>query len=82
MKKYWFGLIIFIVLGLLFIYKDSSYIKEKVYVIYKKDKQFYKNKYGDIFYYQKKEQILELVSFKNKKVEQKKYQKIKSLNII
>ncbi len=54
MKKYWFVLIVFTLLGLLFIYKDSLYKSEKVYVIYKKDNNFYKNKYRDIYYYKKK----------------------------
>jgi hypothetical protein len=82
MKKYWFGLIILIVIGLLFIYKESLYISDKVYIIYKEDKNFYKNKYEDFFYYKKDKIILKFASFENKRVLQKEYEEIKNLNII
>ena len=53
MKKHWLVLTILNALGVVFIIKDSLYIPEKIYVIYKKDKRFYKNKFEDVFYYKK-----------------------------
>ena len=82
MKKYWLSLIILTVLGLLFIFKDSLYRIEKIYVIYEKDTNFYKNKLGNIFYYKKENELLELMSFENTKKIQKKYDELKKLNII
>ena len=83
MKKKWLGFIVFIIIFiLLFIFKESLYLKEKVYVVYKEDKQFYKKKYEDIYYYRKNGQVLKLASFENKSVIQEKYQKIKNINII
>ena len=82
MKKYWLSLIILTVLGLLFIFKDSLYRIEKIYVIYEKDTNFYKNKLGNIFYYKKENELLELMSFENTKKIQKKYDELKNLNII
>lgn len=82
MKKYWFGLIILTIAGLLFIYKESLYISDKVYVIYKKDKNFYKNKNKDIFYYKKGELTLDFASIEHKRVLHKEYEEIKNLNII
>ena len=82
MKKYWFGLIILTIITLLFIYKEYIYLSEKVYVIYKKDDNFYKNKYEDLFYYKKEGEVLQLASFENKKKIHESFQKIKSLNII
>ena len=82
MKKYWLGLIILTILGLLFIFKDSLYRIEKIYVIYEKDTNFYKNKLGNIFYYKKENELLELMSFENTKKIQKKYDELKKLNII
>ena len=82
MKKYWLSLIILTVLGLLFIFKDSLYMIEKIYVIYEKDTNFYKNKLGNIFYYKKENELLELMSFENTKKIQKKYDELKKLNII
>ena len=82
MKKYWLGLIILTILGLLFIFKDSLYRIEKIYVIYEKDTNFYKNKLGYNFYYKKENELLELMSFENTKKIQKKYDELKNLNII
>jgi len=82
MKKYWLVLIILTVLGVVFIIKDSLYIPEKIYVIYKKDKRFYKNKFEDVFYYKKEDEVLELVSFENTKKVQIKQDKLNKLNII
>ena len=82
MKKYWLGLIILTILGLLFIFKDSLYRIEKIYVIYEKDTNFYKNKLGYNFYYKKENELLELMSFENTKKIQKKYDELKKLNII
>tara|TARA_R110001606_G_scaffold398851_1_gene579256 strand:+ start:3571 stop:3981 length:411 start_codon:yes stop_codon:yes gene_type:complete len=82
MRKYWFGLIIILIGLLLFLYKDSLYISEKVYIVYEKNENFYKNKYVDIFYYKKQGRILKLASFENRKKAEIKYEEIKSLNII
>ena len=82
MKKYWLGLIILTFLGVVFIIKDSLYRIEKIYVIYEKDTNFYKNKLGNIFYYKKENELLELMSFENTKKIQKKYDELKKLNII
>lgn len=82
MKKHWLFLIILTVLGVMFIIKDSLYRTEKIYVIYKKDKRFYKNKFEDIFYYKKEDEVLELVSFENTKKVQIKHDKLNKLNII
>lgn len=83
MKKKWLGLFLFILLVLLFIYKDSLYIIEKVYVVYKKGDNFYKNAGDDnVFYYKKLGKVYELTSVQDKRISQKKYQYMKSLNII
>lgn len=82
MKKHWLVLTILIVLGVVFIIKDSLYIPEKIYVIYKKDKRFYKNKFEDVFYYKKEDEVLELVSFENTKKVQIRQDKLNKLNII
>ena len=82
MKKYWLGLIILTFLGVVFIIKDSLYRIEKIYVIYEKDTNFYKNKLGYNFYYKKENELLELMSFENTKKIQKKYDELKKLNII
>lgn len=82
MKKHWLVLTILIVLGMVLIIKGSLYIPEKIYVIYKKDKRFYKNKFEDTFYYKKEDEVLELVSFENTKKVQIKQDKLNNLNII
>lgn len=82
MKKHWLVLIILTVLGVVFIIKDSLYIPEKIYVIYKKDKRFYKNKFEDVFYYKKEDEVLELACFENTKKVQIKQDKLDKLNII
>lgn len=82
MKKHWLVLTILIALGVVFIIKDSLYIPEKIYVIYKKDKRFYKNKFEDVFYYKKEDEVLELVSFENTKKVQIRQDKLNKLNII
>jgi hypothetical protein len=82
MKKYWLGLIILTFSGVVFIIKDSLYMTEKIYVIYNKDNRFYKNKFEEIFYYKKKDEVLELVSFENTRKVQIKHDKLNKLNII
>ncbi|WP_188597270.1 hypothetical protein [Polaribacter pacificus] len=82
-NKYWFSLILFFIIGLLLIYKDSIYITEKVYIIFKKNDVFYKNENNkDIYYYVKEGRVLELARLKSKNTVAKKLQKIKNLNII
>jgi len=81
--KYWFSLILFFIIGLLLIYKDSIYITEKVYVIFKKNDVFYTNENNkDIYYYVKEGRVLELARLKSKNTVEKKLQKITNLNII
>ena len=82
MKKYWISLIVLIIVGLLFIYKNSLYVSEKVYVIYKKDSNFYKNTFEEIFYYKNEGKTLQLASLDNKKIYQEKHQEINNLNVI
>lgn len=82
MKKYWLGLSIIMVIGLLFIYKEYLYASDKVFVMYERDKSFYKNINKNIFFYKKDKIILKFVCVKNKRAVYKKYEEIKNLNII